>query len=513
MSSRGKVHALIAGAILLTAGVTGVLTGTLNSPLGGDNPAFLPAAVRWAAGLGLTDPYFNLAVTGDPAGEARLVYHGFFYEWLVGTLMAEPTYAAALRVLAYFAMASILIGAGWLLWPKVAREAPGSWAGAFLVMGGAQALAGEVFRNGRPECVGTLWVVMGIVALLKLPAPWSFGLAGVMLGLLGTTSPIGAVLAGLALLAWLARELPSQRWLAPLAWMAGGCAGAFIASVQFYPYTFKEWIVGMMHNSGPVTEFVSYHLLKAWMFTSAAPLFGLILLVALVPVLVDVAVQKRRLSPMRWRLYLFTLAVFALAAVYFAPDERNYNLRLLMPVWIIFAGVGALRWARLGGWRSLAPWAVAGVLAIGGAEVWRQAALHLIGPRGTSREVFAGTLQQIEMRGTVALSDGLLVAMAPMDKQVSLTRVKAAGDQYTTTSTADFLCLQQINPTRQTPPQIAGWEYVWDDYSDETPRLFGLPLAGRPQGFQVAVYRRIDSKADAQGLTFPTLAAHRPQVK
>ena len=513
MSARGKVRALIAGMLLLTAAVTGVLTARLNSPLGGDTRAYLPPAVRWAAGQGLTNPYYERAVRGDPSGEARLIYHGFLYQRLVGALMSEPTYAAAARVLGYFGMASILLGVGWVLWPKVAKEGSSPWVEAVLVIGAAQALAGEVLLNGRPEGVGTFWVVLGLAALLKLRAPWNYGLAGAALGLLGATSPIGAVLAGLALLAWLARELPERSWLAPYAWVAGGCAGAFLAAVAFYPYTIKEWLTGLTHNADPVTGYMSYHWLSAWLFTSAGPLFGLILFVALVPVVADAVAQKRRKTPLSWGLYLFTLAIFVLAGFYFARDERNYNLRLLMPVWVILASVGAIRWARIGGWRRVGPWVVGGVLAAGGAEVWRQAALQSATPSGVSREAFADTLQQIETHGTVALTDGLLVATSPTDARISMTEVVNGGGQYTTASTADFLCLQQINPTRLTPPQIAGWEYVWDDFSDEAPRLFGLPLARRPQGFQVAVYRRMGSSAQARGLIFPTPAAHPARVK
>jgi len=513
MTARGKIRALTAGMLLLTAGVAGWITAALNSPLGGDNLAYLPPAVCWAAGQGLTNPYYVRAVKGDPSGEARLVYHGFLYQRLVGALMTEPTYVAAVRVLGYFGFASILLGVGFVLWPKIVQEAPTPWVEAALVIGAAQALAGEVFRNGRPEGVGTFWVVMGLAALLKLPAPWKYGLTGAALGLLGATSPIGAVLAGLALIAWLARELPERHWLAPVVWVAGGCGGAFFAAVAFYPYTFKEWITGLTHNADPVTGYQSYHLLNAWLFTSAGPLFGVIFLAALIPVAGDVIAQKRQKSPLRWGLYLFALAIFMAAGFYFARDERNYNLRLLMPVWVIVASVGVIRWASAGGWRRMGPWLVAGILAIGGVEVWRQAALQVIGQVGVRRDAFANTLEQIEARGTVALSDGLLVATSPTDTRISITEVVNDSGQCTTTSTADFLCLQQVNPTRLTPPPIEGWEYVWDDFSDEMPRLLGVPLARRPQGFQVAVYRRVGSKADARGLAFPTLAAHPPQVK
>jgi len=513
MIARGTVRALMVGTLLFTAGTTGWLTAALKAPLGGDNTAYLPPAARWAAGQGLTNPYYERAVKGDPSGEARLVYHGFLYQRLVGALMTEPTYEAAMRVLGCIGFASILLAAGWVLWPKMAKESPTPWVEAALVVGGAQAMAGEVILNGRPEGVGTFWVAVGLAALLKLSTPWNYGLAGIALGLLGATTPIGAVLAGLALLAWLARELPERHWQASLGWAASGCVTGFFAAVAFYPYTFKEWIAGLTHNADPVTGYQSYHLLNAWLFTSAGPLFGVILLVAVAPVLGDVVAQKNQKSLVRWGWYVFALFIFALAGFYFARDERNYNLRLLMPGWVVVASVGAIRSSHGGGWRRVLPWLVAGVLAAGGAEVWRQAALQWVGPTGTGRETFAGTLQQIEAYGTVALSDGLLVATSPKDTQISTTQVVDTGGQSTTTSTADFLCLQQINPTRLTPPQIAGWEYLWDDFSDETPRLFGLPLARRPQGFQVAVYHRLGSTSTARGLIFPASPAHPAQVK
>ncbi len=83
----------------------------------GDSQFLIPPAVEYRSSGELLHPFYQKAKIFDPAGEGRLVYHGFLLQMIVGSFAPAPGYASAHLVimvipaaaLGFFALAVVRV--------------------------------------------------------------------------------------------------------------------------------------------------------------------------------------------------------------------------------------------------------------------------------------------------------------------------------------------------------------------------------------------------------------------
>ncbi len=292
----------------------------------GDSHAFVPPALLLKAGGGLRNPISELARQLDPTGQARYLQYPPLFPWALSRLMARPTPAAAFLAIAGLNAVNVVLCA--LLFARAARSGP--WAAALALLGTATLLAGE--QTGRPEVLATLWVLLAIHVHLALPPERSWLPAGVILGLLGATHPVGALLLGLLAVLAYAVRLPTGRALRVSCGTLAVSLAVFTGILAASPFGLRETLEGMRRHGGAVAARGSQGaLVTYWISNPGGTLYALpyLLLLALLAWRIwrrDLAVR----SPV-----LFTVALLPLLGVVWRAGiqipELSYNVLLFAP--------------------------------------------------------------------------------------------------------------------------------------------------------------------------------------
>ena len=151
----------------------------------GDAMYYYPVMLDRASGQGFSNHFSRFVQQFDPTGEGRLVYHGYLYPLLVGSLAWKPCYASIEIVVATLEIAALAACIG-LFWfaqrgTPSARSAMGYLLSATATLACATVISGHA---GRSETIGIPIIATGAILLYTIPFRWHWLSCGVAVGLL-----------------------------------------------------------------------------------------------------------------------------------------------------------------------------------------------------------------------------------------------------------------------------------------------------------------------------------------
>lgn len=229
--------------LTLTISVIILTFGYFVYPLPGyDAVYFVPPAIQFAAGHGLTNPLFSL----DQSGYARWVQYPPLFPLAMGLFM--PTATARCAFVTLSAMNCISLFLFTLLVNRSSRRSISSNGTrtrmTLLTLATVVAASTHFVGNdGRPETLATLIVLAAAVVVL-----WRRGnplALGILLGLLGATHPVAALLTATLLGMYFAATCScSAAWRA-LAVTCGVSALAFTAVLLVSPLPIADVLSGV----------------------------------------------------------------------------------------------------------------------------------------------------------------------------------------------------------------------------------------------------------------------------
>lgn len=451
----------------------------------GDAMYYYPVMLDRAAGRGFSNHFSRFVQDFDPSGAGRLVYHGYLYPLLVGSLAWKPSYATIELVVAAFQIVALATCV--YLFCLAMRGTPlaGRALGYILFATATLACATVISGHaGRSETIGIPIIATGAIVLYTLPFRWHWLSCGVSVGLLAAAHPIGSLILGLmvAMYAFVRLDFcPASRFiLAAMAIALVTWAITFVA----YPFSLSAWVGGLLANGRNVIPNPSMgpdsNLFYRWILQPAATGFGFIYLFG---GFVLVYYYRRHVSFIRSRLAFALCAVPVIFAIYnygFRVPVQNYNLLLFAP--LVLALIVRLCATRRNPLLQLTAIALFCMASMGFAQKillfpWF---LH----DGLSRDMAGQSLADIrrEFPGPVAISGGLFTLVDRYD----------GIEELYTGSHAATLVMQQAYRNASTAPMVPGYRLVRSYFCPVIPRLFGLPVAHSVQGYNFALYRRID---------------------
>ena len=330
-----------------------------------DSHLFVGTAVRYAQGHGLTHPaYFSRHL--DPTGLDRVVTYPPLFPWLVGALMPSTDPRWAFLLIAAIRLAQIGLW-GWfytLMFSRLTAGRSGSryWLTPLLLIGIVAEAGGPM--EGRPEALVGLLTSVAVVLVLFLADRWHGMVLGIVLGLIGSTHPVGAILSAGALAIYAGarwRPLPAIGFLA----LSGGISlVVFAGLLSLSPNGFWPVIHGASTAAGEIVA-TAWGDKSVFLLSGRAPFSGVVLAAGF---LSGAGLLARYWQVLGSRTVVVTgAAVFTAAVWYFsvrAPD-RFYNALIFTPFY--FAGL--VWWtnqtdSRFFG-KAWLPWIVAGLCSIG----------------------------------------------------------------------------------------------------------------------------------------------------
>ncbi len=345
-----------------------------------DSAAFVPHMVRHAADGELINTFQPSARQWDPAGVGRQVGHGFLPSIAVGSLAPEATYRSIHYTLAAIATIGLLFLAR-LLGRLAPVRPPGSWTTA--VLQSLVVLSAAYFahtREGRPEVFVFALMAVALWFFLSFSILGRLIVAGLTLGALAVTSPIAALLAGLAFLCWLAAALPGRAtgraWcIAALVTLAG-----LTAWFALYPYPIADWVRGhLTHAEAAIVNYPATNLLD-WFINPLKGLGGLHFALSCIVALGLLWTRRHRLLQRHSLLAL--AAALGLVIWYFGLrlGFTTYNLE-----WAIPFGLGLV----LAVWWRMRPAPGRALVALALAALLAPAAIAFAANNSSARNAFA----------------------------------------------------------------------------------------------------------------------------
>lgn len=464
-----------------------------------DSYSFLPPALLLEAGRGLRNPLSELARSLDPQGARYLQYPPLF-QGALALLMGSATARAAWLALAAINVANVLLTA--LLLARVARRdgiaaparTPLLWAS---LLGAATALLGA--QAGRPEVLATTWALLSAHLHLLLPPERAWPAAGLLLGLMAATHPMGALLLGLLTVALYAVRLPLLPALARSAGTLGTGLALFAAVLAAGPFGLADSLAGMFHHATLVFgRRPSGGDLKTYWITNPGATFYALPYLWLPAALAWRAALGRGVPVRSPR--LLAAALLPVLAITWSAGVRTpelvYNLLLFAP--LVFAGIVHLA----SGSRRLSG---AAAVAHGASAIGYLRAVVLFGfflyqgvPLDEARAGLRRTWTEGEL---VAVTPSLWVAAEEYDRMIVFPF--GAGEAP---PRGDVAMVQQNYSGRIEPPDLPGFALIEDRFVHRRCEIFGVPLARTTPGYGFALYRRLAPEPMAR----PAAVASRP---
>ncbi len=256
----------------------------------GDSMFFLAPAVQFAKSGDLANPIdpvgWPIMNAVDPSGMKRFLFHPPLFQLVLNFLMPEASPQGALIAVSFINIAVVWFTA-LLLYKGATRKTKLHWRGVGVIAAALVALAASLTETGRPEIVGRLWVVLGALVLLYVPKKYNWIPLGILLGLMFATHAAAGVfsifIVGLAL----SIALPFREIVVKGSAML--CIAFFTAlgGILLGPYGIRETIEGafayamvIMNSIGQegLRLFTLSNLLNYYIFSQAAPFYGLVVL-------------------------------------------------------------------------------------------------------------------------------------------------------------------------------------------------------------------------------------------
>src|SRR5579872_5823080 len=452
----------------------------------GDPSYFMPYAINYAAGEGLYNSVSTWSFS-DPTGAGRLS-HGYLQAMLYGTLLWQPSYRALFLIQGFVAVVTVVLTSV-LFSSMIASSAINfRWAtliGAVLMLTGLVPL----LLSGRPEPLVTLFYLLTVLVLVRVPTRYQFIPLGAGLLCVGITSPVGAILGGLLTGAYFSFgdqfRVAAMKYAATMT-IAG--VGIALTTHFVFPFGLEEWIAGMLHGTKFLNDFNASRL-EYWFLNPRTFMLGALFIASLGSGLMLLYRNGSRVQcPIG--LVVFGLA-FAAASWRFAiwVSARNYNLFPFAPLAClpILAVISGSQWPAPGSDRQVDSALRYGLLllaalpAIGTARLFLHCAI-------SSRDGldYAAARQIVdELRrnnSRIGLSTGLF-ALAEDQQGIDYFEVSDFSDGNVKSLASDVLVLQQSKTGTTVPPALDGYILESDYFLHHTEKVLGVPVAITPEAY------------------------------
>lgn len=300
-----------------------------------DAHLFMGTAVRYAQGHGLTNPAYRYESL-DKTGMHRVLTYPPLFHWAVGAIMPSPDPRWAFLAVALMRVLQIIAWA-WILYLILQRLLPGTagrWLWSLPLLQGALVSEGAGPMEGRPEALVGLLHSIGVLLLFYLPLRWHSIAAGVVLGLIGASHPVGVILSSLGLMVYATVRLPTGKALTFLFVAAGTSLATALA-------VFAASNVGAIEVIQGAGSLFGTLIVRAWgqfkvlLIGGRAPLCGLMIAAGCLAGFALLHRHRRSLgSPV---LAVAASVLFCTAIWYFgirAPD-RFYNAAVFAPFFLV----------------------------------------------------------------------------------------------------------------------------------------------------------------------------------
>ncbi len=466
-------------------------------PLDTDALAYMPPIVQYAQNHKLTNAVWSLAKIYDPTREGRLVYHGFLYQMLVGSLMPNPTYRTAVFMIAILNV--ITLGSiGFIFYRLVSHSHLNSlWrisiAGSAL-LGISNLINGLV---GRPDTFVILIISLAIVILMSTDKHRHWIIFGLAIGILICSHTISAIISTALFIAYLSSRFDKREFLSYLFRALGLASLTFAMCFLWYPYSLSDWIRGnYLQSLDVVWPYFKASLLYYWFITPSTFFYGVTFIIGLG---CAAYLYQRVKSSIKIKRVLFFSAFVALALSYYFGIRvplRSYNLRIFAPLVytaIIYTYVIWDRNYEPGVRKYKKGFVMVGLLTIfiiSSFSFCREILLFRGNLKnGTSYNEARKFLQDFRSRnnGVIMLSGGFFSLTEDYNNIVFGT------ESDISTLKPDYILLKQAAYRGKLfVREIPGFIIIKDFYCKTPPRLFGIDIARINRGYDFAVYRRVN---------------------
>jgi hypothetical protein len=491
------ITTIICSVILLTFGWY-----TYPSP-GGDSVLYMPTSLSLTVGDGLISYFAPLPIQLDPVGENRVLVYTPLFFMIVGHLTWEPTAQAAFFLIALFSVLNLIIASVLFYKATTFDNRHLDWFATFLIIasiGGVCTTLVYQQSSGRPETLVTFWLLLGILVAIYTPPNYRWLPLGTMLGLLGATHPVGAVLSTWLVSIYFAVSytlLPALRHLAQTAIVS---IGVFVGIMLLGPYSILE-VIAAIRQAAPLAGGAgeSLILISSWITSPQRPFYGLIALLATGYLLFICAY---RFQSIRAKLLFFPFVFLFLYSVYqfsILYPFRVYNLLILAPLWfitIIWLGTHDLpvQYKKV---KQVSQFALLFVLALSTIGFIRHVILFPVFLDDSSTLSDAQSVVQefvSDEVSSIGFTSSLWTLFDPDDYhrmypvypngELSFPEVINPGEPL------DIIIIQQNYSGNLQAPDISGYTRVYNSFVPHHQYLWGVKVANTTPGYAFAVYER-----------------------
>jgi len=452
--------------------------------LDGDAMSFMPNAVSVARGDGLVNVFWSTATELDPAGEGRLIWHGFLDPLVLGHLASASNSLGVLWARGVTDAAAIALTSAWMMLIAPWNSSP-RWVAVNLVLAIFATTAATISVAGRPEGLCVTMIAGALVASTRLPASLHPSLGGLLVGLLAATSPAVAVaslgVAGLILV----REGHSLADLLPLILLPLPVLA--LTLILFYPWPFDLWLGGLATHARallPGDAAWAPSLGRYYLWNPATPALGV-----LAATVVALIARKKEIlgRPLVSSLAVAPLLVTVLVVL--RRPELVYYVAAFIPA--ICGGVVALG-------SSTRPMLALSTIVL--APVSLGAGLVALQYGDYLDDGVA--LRSARARYAALASDGRPIFATPALWALGEGTNLALADSRSCPEAPAVLLVQQVSSGLLTPQPIDGCVLLEHDFVNTPPTFLGLPYGRAVKGYSFAVFEARPVQSSPSTLSF-----------
>ena len=451
-----------------------------------DSQVFLPPALSWAGKGTLVNEVWPSAAILDPTGNRRMIYHGFLYPLILGSLPGTPSPQALGTLLALIQLfAAILFTLILVRLSHRDGRRPDAITWFWIV---SFSVAGAYYTYGSPGRPEPLVAVVLYAALLigrRFPVDWRIRGVGVLLGIIAALHPFAGGFSAIIAIGGLAWVFPPVRAMKAAIITGGYAMIAFGLLVTFvYPYSFDDWIFGTIRMGKVALRPSGLESLRPvywwtngpnWFFPATLGLIaagGLVLL--------------RRHRPASSLLFACAVAA-ALWTSYqfvFVPYWATYNLVVFLPLGLL--GVFFL----LTGER-LPPRCLSVMTLLTSCGIAVGAMRDMVQRISYAEEGISLAQARTHFRDFRKRHPGSTVSLAP-----ALFTLADLSDDLGGGGKSDFLMEAQAFGLRREPPAVPGYRLIENYFQQSPPEVLGISYAKDHRGCGFAIYQKIATEAD-----------------
>jgi hypothetical protein len=373
---------------------------------------YVGAAVSHAQGHGLNNPIYP-TTTLDPAGLRRCLYVPL-YPWLVGLLMPTATTQAAFAVHGMFSGLCVVL-ASILLYRAATEEGRKlvPVVTGFVCLALVNLSSRWIPAEGRPEVLATVWLLIGMLAAPLVVATRQWLLLGLLLGLMGATQPVPAVMAAALIGAYLSARFPYSKALVHLGGTAAVSVLVFSLVLAASPNGLVDTVRGSMATAR-IAIVPGWGGLNYWLVAGRTPFSGFLLVLSVVVAFRFWRKERAKISAPG---FFYVFVGFFCGCAYYSSlraPARNYNILMFMPLlhWALVRWIAEVvpTWERWTTGRLIGVAGLAGTLGLNALGFARYTVLlGVFCQSGTGLRPAQAALAQFmdSSAGPIALSDRL----------------------------------------------------------------------------------------------------------